>query len=126
MKKYLFIIIISSLFFFDFVFAETFSCTHIQYGKSEKIILERNMNKNLFDVYVVTENKTKNYIGEQNIIEETEDYIFVGSSYMYSNIGKEYYLFFFDKKKMSSQMNIITYSNKTKDDMSKGDCKYIK
>jgi len=124
-KKYLFIIIISSLFFFNFVFAETILCTHIQYGKNEKIILVRNEDKNLFDAYFESTNKTKSYIGEQKIIEETEDYIFVGTSYMYSDIGKEYYLFFFDKNNMSSQLNIITYSNKTKDDMSKGDCKYI-
>ena len=125
MKKNLFIIIISSLFVFNFVLAETISCTHIQYGKKEKIILERNKDKNLFDVYVVSDNNIKNYIGEQKIIEETQDFFFVGTSYMYSDIGKEYYLFFLDKNNMSSQMNIITYSNKTKDDMSKGDCKYL-
>ena len=125
MKKYLFIIIISSLFFFNFVFAETFSCTHIQYGKNEKLILERNENKNLFDVYFVSGNKTKSYMGEHKIIEETQDYIFVGTSYMHSDIGEEYYLFYIDKNNMKSQINIITYSNKTKDDMSKGDCKYL-
>ena len=74
---------------------------------------------------MVSDNNIKNYIGEQKIIEETQDFFFVGTSYMYSDIGKEYYLFFLDKNNMSSQLNIVTYSNKTEDDMSTGNCKYL-
>ena len=125
MKKYLFLIFIPTLFYFNFVFAETISCTHIQYGKNEKIIFERNEGKNSFNGYIELADKTKGDIGEQKIIEETKDYIFFGTSYMYSDIGKEYYLFYFDKNNMSSQLNIVTYSNKTEDDMSTGDCKYL-
>ena len=125
MKKYLFLITIPTLFHFNFGFAETISCTHIQYGKNEKIIFVRNEDKNSFNGYIELADKTKGDIGEQKIIEETKDYIFFGTSYMYSNIGKEYYLFYFDKNKMTSQLNIVTYSNKTEDDMSTGDCKYL-
>ena len=125
MKKYLFLITIPTLFHFNFVFAETISCTHIQYGKNEKIIFVRNEDKNSFNGYIELADKTKGDIGEQKIIEETKDYILFGTSYMYSNIGKEYYLFYFDKNNMSSQLNIVTYSNKTEDDMSTGNCKYL-
>ena len=125
MKKYLFLITIPTLFHFNFIFAETISCTHIQYGKNEKIIFVRNEDKNSFNGYIELADKTKGDIGEQKIIEETKDYILFGTSYMYSNIGKEYYLFYFDKNNMSSQLNIVTYSNKTEDDMSTGNCKYL-
>ena len=125
MKKYLFLITIPTLFHFKFVFAETISCTHIQYGKNEKIIFVRNEDKNSFNGYIELADKTKGDIGEQKIIEETKDYILFGTSYMYSNIGKEFYLFYFDKNNMSSQLNIVTYSNKTEDDMSTGNCKYL-
>ena len=125
MKKYLFLITIPTLFHFNFVFAETISCTHIQYGKNEKIIFVRNEDKNSFNGFIELADKTKGDIGEQKIIEETKDYILFGTSYMYSNIGKEYYLFYFDKNNMSSQLNIVTYSNKTEDDMSTGNCKYL-
>ena len=90
MKKYLFLIFIPTLFYFNFVFAETISCTHIQYGKNEKIIFERNEDKHSFNGYIELADKTKGDIGEQKIIEETKDYIFFGTSYMYSDIGKEY------------------------------------
>ena len=125
MKKYLFLITIPTLFYFNFVFAEIISCTHIQYGKNEKIVFVRNEDKNSFNGYIELADKTKGDIGEQKIIEETKDYILFGTSYMYSNIGKEYYLFYFDKNNMSSQLNIVTYSNKTEDDMSTGNCKYL-
>ena len=125
MKKFLFIIIIQTLFHINFVFAEIISCTHIQYGKNEKIVFVRNEDKNSFNGYIELADKTKGDIGEQKIIEETKDYILFGTSYMYSNIGKEYYLFYFDKNNMSSQLNIVTYSNKTEDDMSTGNCKYL-
>ena len=125
MKKYLFLITIPTLFHFNFVFAEIISCTHIQYGKNEKIVFVRNEDKNSFNGYIELADKTKGDIGEQKIIEETKDYILFGTSYMYSNIGKEYYLFYFDKNNMSSQLNIVTYSNKTEDDMSTGNCKYL-
>ena len=125
MKKYLFLITIPTLFHFNFVFAETISCTHIQYGKNEKIIFVRNEDKNSFNGFIELADKTKGDIGEQKIIEETKDYILFGTSYMYSNIGKEFYLFYFDKNNMSSQLNIVTYSNKTEDDMSTGNCKYL-
>ena len=125
MKKYLFLITIATLFHFNFVFAEIISCTHIQYGKNEKIVFVRNDDKNSFNGYIELADKTKGDIGEQKIIEETKDYILFGTSYMYSNIGKEYYLFYFDKNNMSSQLNIVTYSNKTEDDMSTGNCKYL-
>ena len=125
MKKYLFLITIPTLFHFNFIFAETISCTHIQYGKNEKIIFVRNEDKNSFNGFIELADKTKGDIGEQKIIEETKDYILFGTSYMYSNIGKEYYLFYFDKNNMSSQLNIVTYSNKTEDDMSTGNCKYL-
>jgi hypothetical protein len=125
MKKYLFLITIPTLFHFNFVFAEIISCTHIQYGKNEKIVFVRNDDKNSFNGYIELADKTKGDIGEQKIIEETKDYILFGTSYMYSNIGKEYYLFYFDKNNMSSQLNVVTYSNKTEDDMSTGNCKYL-
>ena len=125
MKKYLFLITIPTIFHFNFVFAEIISCTHIQYGKNEKIVFVRNEDKNSFNGYIELADKTKGDIGEQKIIEETKDYILFGTSYMYSNIGKEYYLFYFDKNNMSSQLNIVTYSNKTEDDMSTGNCKYL-
>ena len=125
MKKYLFLITIPTLFHFNFVFAEIISCTHIQYGKNEKIVFVRNEDKNSFNGYIELADKTKGDIGEQKIIEETKDYILFGTSYMYSNIGKEYYLFYFDKNNMSSQLNIVTYINKTEDDMSTGNCKYL-
>ena len=125
MKKYLFLITIPTIFHFNFVFAEIISCTHIQYGKNEKIVFVRNEDKNSFNGYIELADKTKGDIGEQKIIEETKDYILFGTSYMYSNIGKEFYLFYFDKNNMSSQLNIVTYSNKTEDDMSTGNCKYL-